>query len=130
MVPLFDRQFLTDVVDISNGELSMAKWKKLYAVLAVLADTTHVNYRIYQGTGGLLYDATVHEVKYSNDETLHQDVVSGIRGEGGAEFTALRTLKFEIQQLDLKIERLNAKRNELMDKYDNARHKLIDLIEI
>jgi hypothetical protein len=133
-IPRADREFLTDVVDTCGGELSTNKWKKLFAVLAQLAQTTSVNFRVYRSPEGLDYDITSHEVFQAGGprgkELLHQDAVAAIKAEGGQELAAVKALQFEIRQIDLKLHRLTDKRAELMAQYEEARTELVEGLEI
>jgi hypothetical protein len=132
-IPLSDREFLTNTVDTCGGELSVNKWKKLFAVLGQLAAVSNVNYRIYASAEGLGYDVTDHstfELEEARPEPTHNDVVKVLHSDaGGDALKDLRVLKFEISQLSLKIERLEKKREEAREKYDVAANFLREWLD-
>jgi hypothetical protein len=122
-------RFLEEVVDNSDGELSENKWKKLYALLANLGNALHKNYRVYRSLDGLLFDTTIHNLTTQeelNSEPTHRDRALEIAEDVEVDkFYQLKRWKFEIDQLNIKINQMTQKRNELMSQYAIEREKFV-----
>jgi hypothetical protein len=123
-------RFLDEVVDTCGGILSHNKWKKLYALLAELCNRTKKNYRVYRSLEGLLYDTTIHSVVTQAEltgETYHRDAErEALENVEVDKFYQLKRWKFEIDQLDIKIEQLTNKRNELQQMYIIEREQFME----
>jgi hypothetical protein len=124
--------YLEGTVDSAGGTLSHNKWKKLYALFAEVCNRLHKNYRVYLSLEGLLYDTTTHSIVTAeeiSDERLHKDALSDALDT--AEIDQLHQLKrwkLEIDQLAIKIDQMTDKRKELVEKYDEAKLKFVEML--
>ena len=96
-----------------KDELSTGQWKKLFAVLCSINEKTEMNYRIYENPLGVFFDVTTHTM--GGEDILEEDNERpGPVRESIAD--KLKRYAFEVHQLDLKMDYLKKRRQEIVEK--------------
>ena len=111
-------KFLNDFDSISMAEaaLTEGKWKFLFAIMRSFAEALSVNYCIYENPSGILFDVTSHGIEYKEAQAVR---------ERETEAEQLQRLKAELAQIDMKIDHLRNKREEVNDRLVNILRKFI-----
>ena len=108
-VDVADRLFLQYVDTVT--ELSVARWNKLYALLAGLNQKVYHNYRIYENAQGLYFDVTEHKV-YTTLPIQRQAAVFGPANKVH--------LQKELQQVNIKIRALKGVRSRILARIEEC----------
>jgi len=96
-----------DSLSLAEGAMTEGKWKYLYAIIRGFANAKSLNYCIYENSAGIQFDVTCRAMEYK------EAVVSKEPESAGDQ---LQRLKEERVQIDLKIDNLQRKREQVSDR--------------
>lgn len=127
--------FMAYVDSIEKPDLdamTTGRWKKLFAVLRILADKTNINYCIYENKYNVFFDVTSNclgskeEISEEGDEAGLGNSIQGVKESPTGK---LRRYKYEIDQIDLKIAHLQERRKEYVEKMEPLKTELAMLLD-
>jgi hypothetical protein len=128
-------EFMAYVDDIDRPDpdaLSTGQWKKLFAFLRKLSDKININYCIYQNKSNVFFDVTSNCIG-TEDEVSEENEGPSIENfrQGSKEsfVDKLKRYKYEVDQIDLKIARLQERRKEYIDKIEPLKMELATVLD-
>jgi len=122
--------YIDDIPKVDPDALTTGQWKKLFAVIRILADKTNRNFCIYQNKWNICFDVTTNCL--GTEEEISEDNGEPTISYGRpVESTAdkLKRYKYELEQIDLKIAHLQKRRNDYLEKMGPLRMELATLLD-
>jgi hypothetical protein len=96
-----------DSLGLAESSLSEGRWKLLFAICRGFAESTGINYCIYENPHGMQFDVTCRMIEFKEAQTLHREIYVETDAE------KLERLKEERIQVKLKIQNLQTKEKEI-----------------
>jgi hypothetical protein len=107
-------------LSLVENSITEGKWKLLFAIVRGFADSSGVNYCIYENCNGLLFDVTTHSIEYNESQMANITVVTSESLPN-----KLQRLVLERSQIDLKIKSLQDKRIGVNDRIRELVNSLV-----
>jgi hypothetical protein len=124
-------KFVDGIEKSDPDAMSTGQWKKLFAILRILADRTNINYCIYENKFNIFFDVTSNclgpKDEISEDPGDDSDNFSRVRNESPVD--KLKRYKYELDQIDLKIAHLQERRKEYLEKIEPLKMELTTLLD-
>jgi hypothetical protein len=130
-----DKEFADFMAYVDNIErpdldaMSGGQWKKLFAVLRILADKTNINYCIYRNKFNILFDVTSNCLGFEDEISEENNEPSSLRSTKESSIDKLKRYKYELDQIDLKIAHLQERRKEYLEKIEPLKMELATLLD-
>jgi hypothetical protein len=122
-----------DEVDKPDPDaLSLGQWKKLFAFLRKLPDKSNINYCVYQNKFDVFFDVTSNCLGTKDEISEDEDggsVVNPARNVKESPIDKLKRYKYELDQIDLKIDHLQERRKEYVKKIGPLKTELAALLD-
>jgi hypothetical protein len=128
-----DKEFADFMGYVDNIErpdldaMSGGQWKKLFAVLRIVAEKTNINYCIYQNKFDILFDVTSNCLGLYDE--ISEDELNFLRTGKESSIDKLKRYKYELDQIDLKIAHLQERRKEYLEKIEPLKMELATLLD-
>jgi hypothetical protein len=117
-------QFVDSLTE--KDELSRGQFNKLFAILCNINDKTEMNYRIYENPLGVFFDVTTHTM--GGEDILEEEKERPEHVLRESNIDKIKRYVFEVQQLDLKIDHLVKRKQEIVAKIKPLQDELMALV--